>query len=141
MLHLKNCCRCSVQFKFTLLITYFVCLAFTVSGCESSIAVPEKPADNSAVSGTVTLNGKPVSGGEVGFFSLQFGMAGQAALDKDGKFKLSDPIAPGDYRIYFLSGNGQPLRGMPVKYMSETSSDYSVAVKDGENQLVIEIKS
>lgn len=141
MLHLKNRGRCSVQFKFTLLITYFVCLAFTVSGCESSIAVPEKPADNATVSGTVTLNGKPVSGGNVGFYSMQFGMAGHTALDKEGKFTFADPIAPGDYQVYFITDNGKPLRGMPAKYMSETSSDFSVPVKDGENQLVIDIKS
>ncbi|QDT95103.1 hypothetical protein [Gimesia aquarii] len=139
MPHVKtHCCR-SVEFR--ILIASFLCLTFTSVGCESKIAVPEKPADSAKVSGLVTLNGKPVSGGEVGFFSLQFGMAGQAALDKEGKFTLSEPIAPGDYRIYFLSGDSRPLNGMPAKYMSETSSDFSVTVKESDNQLTIDLKS
>lgn len=139
MLHLKN--RCCFSVLFTLLVACCMCLTFAGSGCESSIAMPEKPANNATVSGTVTLDGKPVSGANVGFFSMQFGMAGHTTLDKEGNFKLPDPIAPGDYQIYFLTDNGQPLRGMPAKYMSETSSDHSVSVKEGENQLVIEIKS
>lgn len=139
MLHLKISRIHSIAFRSILFIAFVACLTFT--GCESTLDVPEKPADNAAVSGTVTLNGKPVSGGEVGFFSLQFGMAGQATLDKEGKFTLSEPIAPGDYRVYFLSSNGRPLSGMPAKYMSETSSDYSVTVKESDNQVTIDLKS
>lgn len=141
MLHLKNR-RCRyVEINYILHVVCFACIIFMSTGCESTIAVPEKPGYSATVSGRVTLNGKPVNGGEVGFFSLQFGMAGQAELDKDGKFTLADPIAPGDYRIYFLSGNGQPLNGMPTKYMSETSSDFTVSVKESDNQLTIDLKS
>ncbi|QDU07120.1 hypothetical protein [Gimesia aquarii] len=139
MLHLKIRRIRSIAFRSTLLIAFVASLIFT--GCESTLDVPEKPADNATVSGTVTLNGKPVSGGNVGFYSMQFGMAGQAALDKEGKFTLSEPIAPGDYQIYFMTDNGQPLRGIPAKYMSETSSDYSVTVKESNNQLAIDLKS
>ncbi|WP_154934985.1 hypothetical protein [Gimesia maris] len=112
-----------------------------LTGCEASLETPENPADNATVSGTVKLNGKPVKTGQVGFFSLKFGMAGQAELNGEGKFTLPDPIAPGEYRIYFAPQNGQTPGGMPEKYMTETSSDYIVTVKDGANQLSIDIKS
>lgn len=129
----------TVVFNSIISVVLLACL--TLSGCESSLDMPEKPADSATVSGTVTLNGKPVTAGKVGFYSLQFGMAGQAALDNAGKFTLPDPVAPGDYRIYFMGKNGQPPSGMPVKYMSETSSDYSVSVKENDNQLTIDLKS
>lgn len=112
-----------------------------LTGCEASLETPEKPDDNATVSGTVTLNGKPVTSGQVGFFSLKFGMAGQAELNGEGKFTLPDPIAPGEYRVYFITDNGQPPGGMPAKYMSETSSDYTVPVQPSANQVSIDIKS
>ena len=139
MLRLNNSRNHSTALRSTLLIVCVAC--FTFSGCESTLDIPEKPADNATVSGTVTLNGKPVTGGNVGFFSMQFGMAGHAALDKEGKFTLPDPIAPGDYQIYFMTDSGQPLGRMPAKYMSETSSDFKVSVKESENQLSIDLKS
>ena len=139
MLHLNNSRSHSTAMRSTLLIVCVACFTFT--GCESTSDIPEKPADNATVSGTVTLNGKPVTGGNVGFFSMQFGMAGHAVLDKDGKFTLPDPIAPGDYQIYFMTDNGQPLGRIPAKYMSETSSDFKVSVKESKNQLSIDLKS
>lgn len=120
---------------------YVLFAGLVLAGCEASLETPEKPADSATVSGTVKLNGKPVTSGQVGFFSMKFGMAGQADLDGEGNFTLPDPIAPGEYRIYFIPQNGQAPDGMPAKYMSETSSDYSVPVEASYNQLVIDIKS
>lgn len=141
MRHIKKNGKGSVTVVFKSLVSAVLLACLTLTGCESSLEMPEKPADNATVSGIVTLNGKPVTAGEVGFYSLQFGMAGQAALDNEGKFSLPDPVAPGDYRIYFMGRNGQPPSGMPAKYMSETSSDYSVSVKENDNQLTIDLKS
>lgn len=141
MRSLKRLALSTNRIGFLFVIAGSLTLPLFGSGCESSIPQPEKPADSSTVSGTVTLNGKPVGGGEIGLYSLQFGMAGQAALDPEGKFKLSDPIAPGEYRVYFFAGNGQSLSSMPTKYMSETSSDYTVSVKEGDNALTVDIKS
>ncbi|WP_417393069.1 hypothetical protein [Gimesia sp.] len=122
-------------------LTMMLIAVLLLTSCEASLETPEKPDDNATVSGTVTLNGKPVTSGQVGFFSMNFGMAGQADLDGEGKFTLPDPIAPGEYRIYFIPQNGQAPGGMPAKYMSETSSDYSVPVEASDNQLTIDIKS
>lgn len=133
----KPCSLCSFfKLKLSMML-----VAVLLTGCEASLETPEKPADNATVSGTVKLNGKPVKTGQVGFFSMKFGMAGQADLDAEGKFTLPDPIAPGEYRIYFIPQNGQAPGGMPEKYMSETSSDYSVPVQANDNQLSIDIKS
>ena len=57
-------------------------------------------------------------------------------LDKKGEFTIADPVAPGDYQVFFIG-----TKGMPDKYISETSSDYIVTVKDEANQLTIDIKS
>ncbi len=140
MRDIQQVCQSSVAmvFKSIMFAALVACLLLT--GCEKTLDIPEKPADSATISGTVTLNGKPLSGGNVAFYSLQFGMAGQSPLDSQGKFALPDPVAPGEYRIFFITGNGQPLSGMPAKYMSETSSDYDITVEGSDNQLAIDIK-
>lgn len=105
-------------------------------GCEASLETPEKPVDTATVSGTVTLNGSPVTTGQVGLYSLSFGSLVQGELDKEGKFTILDPVAPGDYQVFFIG-----TKGMPAKYTTETSSDYVVTVKNEANQLSIDIKS
>ncbi|HBL42582.1 hypothetical protein [Gimesia sp.] len=97
---------------------------------------PEKPADTASVSGKVTLNGSPVTSGQVGLYSVDYGTLIQGDLDKKGEFTIADPVAPGDYQVFFIG-----TKGMPDKYISETSSDYIVTVKDEANQLTIDIKS
>jgi len=141
MRHVSKQTQCSSPAFFRLKWILTLGIALLLAGCEASLETPEKPADNATVSGTVKLNGQPVTTGEVGFFSMKFGMVGQASLDGEGKFTLPDPIAPGEYRIYFIPQNGQAPGGMPAKYMSETSSDYSVPVKANDNQVSIDIKS
>tara|TARA_R110002111_G_scaffold126741_5_gene191428 strand:- start:5609 stop:6034 length:426 start_codon:yes stop_codon:yes gene_type:complete len=141
MRDIKQVCEGSVSMVFKSITSVVLVACLLLTGCEKTLDVPEKPADSATLAGTVTLNGKPLSGGNVGFYSLQFGMAGQAPLDNEGKFTLPDPVAPGAYRIFFITGNGQSLSGMPAKYMSETSSDYDITVEGSDNQLAIDIKS
>lgn len=124
------CCHSSLCLLLTL------SLGALLAGCEASLETPEKPADTATVSGTVTLNGSPVTTGQVGLYSLSFGTLVQGELDKEGKFTITDPVAPGDYQVFFIS-----TKGMPAKYMTETSSDYTVTVKGEANQLSIDIKS
>jgi hypothetical protein len=107
-----------------------------LSGCEAKLETPEKPADTATVSGKVTLNGSPVTSGQVGLYSLDYGTLIQGDLDKKGEFTIADPVAPGDYQVFFIG-----TKGMPDKYLSETSSDYIVPVKNEANQLSIDIKS
>ncbi|WP_339683323.1 hypothetical protein [Gimesia maris] len=107
-----------------------------LSGCEAKLETPEKPADSATVSGKVTLNGSPVTTGQIGLYSIDYGTLLQGELDKKGEFTITDPVAPGDYQVFFIG-----TKGMPGKYMSETSSDYIVPVKDEANQLSIDIKS
>jgi hypothetical protein len=86
-------------------------------------------------SGSVAVNGKAVREGTVGFFSLGSGASGQASLDKAGKFQLESPLPPGEYTVY-LSG----ASNVPEKFQSETSSDYRVTLKEGANDLTIDLK-
>lgn len=135
MRYLLNTKRCLFRRTSLHLLMTLAC-AIIQFGCEAKLETPEKPADTATVSGTVTLNGSPVTTGQVGLYSLSHGTLIQSELDSKGKFTLADPVAPGDYQVFFIG-----TQGMPAKYMSETSSDYIVPVKESENELTIDIKS
>lgn len=102
-------------------------------GCGS--AEEEAPEATAHPSGTVTVNGRAVTRGTVALYSLQSGASAEATLDRGGKFELTDPLAPGEYTV-FLSH----AAGVPEKFLSETSSDYTVTLKEGANELAIDLK-
>lgn len=107
-----------------------------VSAAGCSPPAEEEAADPTAqASGAVTLNGGAVGQGTVFFFSLESGASGQGSLAKDGKFQLESALPPGEYTVY-LSG----ISNIPEKYQSETSSDYTVTLNEGANDLTIDLK-
>lgn len=73
--------------------------------------------------------------GTVHFYSLDTNITGQASVDKTGKFQLENPLPPGEYRV-FLGGTAR----VPEKFRSETSSPYSVSVKEGSNEFSIDLR-
>lgn len=117
------------------MVLRIVCASFVMAlfscGCSSEQVPPERTAK---VAGTVTLKGKAVKGGTLMLMDLQNGSSGQAALDKSGKFEMTDAVPPGEYTV-FLAGTR-----VPEKYQSETSSDYKVTVTEGDNELKIDLK-
>jgi hypothetical protein len=124
--------RCQTAFTACASILLAITL-ITTFGCGSA---EEEAAEATAqASGTVTVNGKAVTRGTVALYSLQSGASAEATLDRGGKFKLTDPLAPGQYTV-FLSRTA----GVPEKFLSETSSDYTVTLKEGANELVIDLK-
>ena len=111
-----------------------VLVLVSATGCGS--AKQQEAAEATAqASGSVAVNGKAVRDGTVGFYSLGSGASGQASVDKAGKFQLQSPLAPGEYTVY-LSG----ASNVPEKFQSETSSDYRVTLKEGANELTIDLK-
>ncbi len=104
-----------------------------ICGCGSTT---EEAADPTAqASGTVSVEGKAVGRGEVCFYSLASGATGQTALSKGGKFQLESPLVPGDYAVYLIGASN-----VPEKFLSETSSDYKVTLKEGANDLTINLQ-
>ncbi|MEN6495152.1 MAG: hypothetical protein ABFD16_12805 [Thermoguttaceae bacterium] len=102
-------------------------------GCRS--AEDEIPEATAHVSGTIAIGGKPVGRGTVCFYSLETGATTQGSLDKSGKFAFESPVSSGKYTVY-LGG----VSRIPEKYLSETSSDYTVTLGAGSNDLTIDLK-
>lgn len=113
-----------------------VCMLLTATiGCGSAKEKSTQGAATGQVSGTVAIAGRPVPRGTVCFYSLKSNTSEQAPLGKNGQFQLKNALAPGEYRVYL---NGVP--NAPEKFRSETSTDYSVTVKEGSNQVAVDLK-
>ena len=122
-----------VSLAWPLVLTAAGLLLAATAGCGS--AKEESKAATGQVSGTVAIAGRPVPRGTVHFYSLKTNTGEQAPLGKTGQFQFTSAIPPGEYRVY-LSG----VPNAPERFRSETSSDYSVSVKEGSNQIAIDLK-
>ena len=65
----------------------------------------EQP-DTESVSGTVTLNGKPLAGADVNFLGQDF--AGYGKTDKDGKYTLVQGATVGENLVTISKLEGEP---------------------------------
>lgn len=108
-------------------------LLAATTGCGP--AKEEKQQATGQVSGSVAIAGRPVPRGTVCFYSLKSNTSEQAPLGKNGQFQLKNALAPGEYRVYLSD-----VPYAPEKFRSETSSDYSVTVKEGSNQIAVDLK-
>ena len=119
-----------------------LCLApFAFAGCGSS-----KPMGT--VKGTVTLNGAPYADAAVIFLSLTTGQAASADIQAGGAFALPAPLPTGSYTVYLApkaaatSDEPKPVRidqAVPDKYWNEAASDIKIDVKEGENDVKVEL--
>jgi len=101
------------------------------------------------VKGTVTLDDKPYADAAVVFLSPTSGQASSADLQAGGMFQLPAPL-PTDTYIVFLSPKvGNPTdepkpvsidASVPDKYWNEASSDIKIEVKEGENNVQVQLK-
>ena len=101
--------------------------------------------ETSPVHGTVTLDGKPLEGGTVQFFSSQ-GQTASGEIDADGNYRLTtfqpdDGAVPGAYRVavqppqvadYF---GGTPLVVIPDHYMDPATAGLTAEVHKGINRI------
>ncbi|AMV32492.1 hypothetical protein VN12_10230 [Pirellula sp. SH-Sr6A] len=121
------------------------CFGMSAVGCSN-------PNPVGTVKGTATVKGKPYNKAAVMFVSLETGHGASGDLDDQGNYQLSDPIPVGQYTVYFApksiapeDATAAPLpmhmdKAVPDKYWSESSSDIKVDVKEGSNDIPVEIK-
>lgn len=110
--------------------------AVLLTGCGSK--AEKAPEATAQVSGAVTVMGRALPSGTITLLSS--GMSWQAKLDRAGKFKLADSVPPGEYLVYLRADDGGAHPYVPVKFQSDTSTDYKVSVKTGNNDLTINLK-
>jgi hypothetical protein len=104
------------------------------------------------LSGKATLDGQPLSAGEVHVYSKTRGTGGRATLDASGQFKFAEPMPEGDYVALVTplraAGNpgvgaaaAPPASSIPRQYQSETTSDLKVTVQaNRENTVTLDLR-
>ena len=98
------------------------------------------------VSGTVTLDGKPLAGARVIFEPVEGGRASTASTDNEGRYELiyirTDKGAKvGPHNVRIFAGNSEQGRAevVPARYNLQTT--LRVEVKPGENERNFELTS
>ena len=111
-----------------------------------------KPA---TVSGVVTLDGKPLQRGTVGFTPVASGMRAAGVIDSEGKYSLSTNrdagLEIGEYAVTVVSrepgpenAQGPPMPGpyiTPQHYAVESTSGLKFKVDGGSNTIDIALTS
>ena len=120
--------------------------ALLVAGCSGGSG---RQVPTGKVAGTVTYKGKPVGNAAVFLVDSGQGAGGGSTLSAEGQFTLEQPIPVGTYKVFLgpmveESADGQPKEStppkVPAKYLKDASSDVSVEIKEGENELTVELK-
>lgn len=117
-------------------------LAFSVSGCGDGR--PERVP----VSGTVTIDGKPLTYGFVRFHPLEGGRLGQGRIGPDGRYTLTtykkgDGVTLGTHAVEVLAGEpvGETKTRWhaPKKYAERATSELTLTIEKAEQDLPIEL--
>ena len=120
-------------------LVVLVCL---LSGCGNKYGT-------TAVSGSVTLDGKPLKGATVIFYPTEGGRANSTSkTNDDGEYKLnythdSEGAVPGSYKVLISKikiVNDHEVETLPLRYNSDSSTVVEV-VKRGKNQFKFELTS
>ncbi|MGE3804794.1 MAG: hypothetical protein AB7K24_09000 [Gemmataceae bacterium] len=134
-----------------------ICLAFlclVVAGCGKSEEEPK-----GEVKGTVTFAGEPVTEGYVSFFNQQRGIEFEVPIEEEGTFVVRSregktipanleyvvtvrPLRvvgnpPGDKSAPFEMDKEAP--NIPEKYRQSSSSPLKVTIKEGDNEVKVEM--
>jgi hypothetical protein len=124
-----------MQMKSKSLIVVIIIASVAVTiGCGPQRA--ERP-DRAIVSGTITYQGKPVSGGNIAFIAASGGNTASGVLKSDGSYSIDDaPI--GQNQVSIDTESIKPYLGpnyvkLPEKYLSPEKSGLTFEVKAGEN--------
>jgi hypothetical protein len=117
-----------------------------VSGCGSG--------NFGTVNGTVSLDGKPLEGGNVAFYATGSGPVSYGTIGADGSYHLRsasrDSVVVGSYVATISYRSGRPSPGMtvkeiealekvPVKYCTKDKSDLKVDVQPGKNSIDLKL--
>lgn len=85
-------------------LVFTIGLACSLCGCS-----PRDSLNRKAISGSITVDGKPVPNGSIGFEPLVSGGVGSGAVITDGKYSIAkqDGLPPGKYRVRITGDDGQ----------------------------------
>lgn len=128
-------------------MTLLISAVTFLSGCGGGGATP--PSGN--VTGKVTFQGKPVTEGEINFYSPKQGVGAKILLDSAGHFELPAPIEVGEYKVSVTpppladpTTGGPPLTSkeyanIPKKYRTDSLSGLTASIKTGDNELSFDL--
>ncbi|MFI4876775.1 MAG: hypothetical protein ACIALR_15600 [Blastopirellula sp. JB062] len=138
-----NTIRRSVSLRSALLL-------LIVIGCAAGCGGPAGPPTGT-VHGKVTHQGKPVTIGEITFYSGELGSGITETLDAEGAYQTQLPIPTGQYVVTILPPERPPVDGslaqsgqqvvkdIPMKYRDPRKSGLTIEVRAGENSFDIEM--
>jgi len=119
------------------------------SGCTGRRGPP-----TGEVAGRVTFEGKPVGDGLVFFMNSDAGAGDEAALNKDGTFAIKTPLPVGEYKVSVFPrverkqverrgpevGVERQAVDIPQRYRTIGTTDLKATVKEGKNEINLEMK-
>ncbi|WP_417385005.1 carboxypeptidase regulatory-like domain-containing protein [Gimesia sp.] len=117
-------------------------MSVLVAGCGSGEETPPL----AEVSGTVTIDGKPVSGASVIFEPKFQAASASGGTDKDGKFTLMygdiSGAAIGDYivRVFHYGDDPELPQESLVPESYGAASTLTATVKEGKNEIDFDLK-
>jgi hypothetical protein len=100
------------------------------------------------VQGKVLLNDAPYADAAVVFLSPKTGNGGTADIQAGGTFRLKEPLEVGSYKVYLMAkaGSQEGAEGptpvtidesVPDKYWNEATTDITIEVTEGENNVTV----
>ncbi len=120
-------------------------MAMLAAGCEKSVPTGK-------VKGKVLLDDAPYADAAVVFLSPTTGQAASADIGPDGTFQMKEPMQVGTYTVYLApksesagAGAEEPTavsvdQAVPDKYWNEASSDISIEIEEGENNVTVPLE-
>lgn len=143
--HLRFCDR---RFS-AILYSCALCLIGLVIGCAGG----GDDVPIGTVSGSIMIQGKPLTQGRVNFVSTTSGGGGYADLNDDGTFEVLGPLPAGKYVVFLtpvglgdqppsekpVDDRNMPLANLPKQVQDEATTNLTAIVKVGDNQFDFKI--
>lgn len=127
-----------------------ITLSTTIIGCGGGGNDATRFGKTGKVKGKVTFSGNAVKDARVQFSSKETGAAVVGEV-VGGEFVISDPVPVGNYKVAVMTPlEAAPEAGVayqpkeypdiPLKYRDEFNTDLTAEVKEGENEVTLEMK-
>ncbi|MFM7097457.1 MAG: hypothetical protein ACKO16_08595 [Gemmataceae bacterium] len=122
----------------------FVMLIIGVCGCGGNIAT---------VSGKITIDGKTLDKGDIGFHQSEGAAVSTTRINADGSYKLGPDsnTPPGKYNVVIIAnevkvGNGpgsvpMPITITPLAYSEKEKTPLKAELKAGPNEFNFDLKT
>lgn len=121
-----------------------VVLLFGLCGCGANV---------STISGKVTIDGKILDKGDIGFHQAEGVVVSTTQINQDGSYKIGAEAntLPGNYKIVIIAnevsiGKGpgsvpMPTRITPLAYSNKEQTPLKAELKAGSNEFNFDLKS